>query len=332
MKIIFIIQHICTRAMKQAQMLSNLGYDIHLLCEKYALNYIDHFKTMTYFKDAISLRDALSLFDDSYIFHVHNEPSWMATVVRDKFPKARIVFDAHDSNYWRIEGNFSWYEEDVAIQSSDAIVFTSETMANTIKDFSKPSIVLPSAISEIEYRYGPWMAFGGLVSEGGHTMPQSDNPLEGWRDYTILYTLLKDRAQVYAYSGAFHDTDNEISNHYLCLNCNIAYLPYHTLLDRMGCHDWSLCGNLGGDLVWRRALPNKFFDAMCSGVPVINIGCAEVANIINEYGVGININHVDEIFERWNEHLSKRQNVFKHRKEMALERYIPRLENLYKEL
>ena len=330
MKIIITTQHACGRMVKMCRALKNLGYELHLITNRIPKNEIPLFNSVSYYSDEKDFKKALSLFSDKDIFHHHNESSWQATVIREVHPYARIVLDMHDSNYWRIEG-MQWFEEDVAMQCADALVFTSKSMQDTIEKYDKPHIIIPSAILEEDFRYGAWHYWGGLVSQGGHSLPTDENPLESWRDYTALYSLFKDKKQVFAYSPQWRE-GSKLDNHYIELGAKLGVFSHNDLIDKMGRHDWSLCGNLRKDRVWDLALPNKFYDAMAAGIPVMNFGCKEVATLINTFDVGINVETVDEAIERWDEHKSKRYKVHINRRFFTMEREIGKLEKLYEEL
>ena len=329
MRIIITTSHCCGRVTKQARALKNLGYELHLVTNRVpADKYV--YDSISYYGDRDDFKKTLGLFSDKDIFHHHNEPCWQATVIRETFPSARIVLDMHDSNYWRIEG-MRWYEEDVAMQCADALVFTSKGMRDTIEKFGKPHIIVPSAVLKEDFRYGSWHYWGGLVSQGGHSLPDHENPLESWRDYTALYASMMGRKQIFAYSPMFK-RGSKLDDHYINLGCKLGVFTHQELLQNMGRHDWSLCGNLRKDRVWDLALPNKFFDALASGIPVVNFGCKEVTPLIDNFDVGINVETVDELLERWDEHTQKRHKVFVNRDFFTMERHIEKLTRLYDEL
>ncbi|KKM00282.1 hypothetical protein LCGC14_1806000 [marine sediment metagenome] len=330
MKIIVVTNHCCGRVIKQARVLKKLGYDLHLITNRLPKFDRENFKSVSYYDDKKGLDNTLSLFGDKNIFHVHNEPTWMATVIRTKYANARIVLDMHDSNYWRVEG-MRWFEEDVAMQCADALVFTSKSMRDSIEKYGKPHIIVSSATLKEDFRYGAWHYWGGLVSQGGHSLPTNENPLESWRDYTALYTLMKGKKQVFAYSPQFRP-GSDLDKHYINTGAKLGTFSHQDLLDRMGRHNWSLVGNLRKDMIWDLALPNKFYDAMAAGIPVVNFGCKEVEPLINAFDVGINVETVDELLERWDEHTEKRYKVNINRQFFVMERYIDKLTDLYEEL
>ena len=79
-------------------------------------------------------------------------------------------------------------------------------------------------------------------------------------------------------------------------------------------------------------LPNKFFDAMAAGVPVIVRNCRTVERIVQEHGLGLvwnggDIRHVAE-----QAHARLRANVLEMRGMFTMERQVGKLLKVYKEL
>ena len=332
MRIVSISNHCCVRAVKQAIVVGKRGFDIHLI-SRLMPDFSSVFSTKTKFDSKDQLVGAIRLFNDKDIFHVHNEPSWYVSLVKEIYPKAKVIYDVHDSNYWRVEGDFSWYEDDIASQLCDAYVFPGKLLQKKYPALDKPQVVVPSANPETEFIYGPWNYIGGLVSQGGHVIIKREGTsLEAWRDYSELYTALKDKKIVAAYSPQFNKADKELNDYYEKTGATLKATDHSGLLQKMGSFDWSLCGNLGDAPVWKLALPNKAFDALASGVPIMNINVPAVAEIIEEYGVGINVSSVEEMLEVWPQHIEKRASVLLNRKHLSMEHFIEPLLKLYKQL
>lgn len=333
-KLVFVNRHGCPRMVKQSVCLHSKGYEVSLLCGAIHEGR-GAFTRKLHYEDGLTLSENLKLFDDSYIFHVHNEPSWMVSIIREVHPKARIVFDVHDSNYFRTEGDFCWYEEEIASSLCDAFVFVCNRAAEKFeRDRSKPFVIVPSANPKSLHSYGPWDYWGGICCEGGHVSPLEMDPGNHWRDYTQIYALLNGKKQVFAYGAGFTgDPKNPLDDYYIKLGCKLGKFGHGELLQSMGRHDWGLCGNINNHIVWQITMPNKFFDYIAAGLPVINFQCNEAKDLIDEWDVGIHCESVNELLERWDEHKEKRANVFRHRHKFAtMENYIGRLEGLYKEL
>ena len=101
------------------------------------------------------------------------------------------------------------------------------------------------------------------------------------------------------------------------------------LIKALGRHDWGLVGNLRPHTEWKNALPNKLFEYMAGCVPIVSMHAEECSKIVDEYGVGITVESVEELASRWKEHRDCRANVIKHRLSFAMDNHIHHLEKLY---
>lgn len=342
-EVAFVSEHCCIRVVKQASVLQKLGYNVHLIAHE--PNSVGMFHQVHYYRDPVTLyRTVSSLTKVIDIWQVHNEPTWPVSMVRNAIgDSGKLLLDYHDSNYWRIDKDDypedlkslledpSWYSEDVACQQVNGFVVPSEPCATEVATrSSKKSVVIPSACPESEFRYIESQFMGGLVSQGGHALPETQNL---WRSYSQLFTELKGKKRVYAYCPDFtYDPNNELDKHYIETGATLGKFPYDELVDTIGRHSWNLVGNLIKVPVWRYALPNKFFDAIAAGIPSVNFGCPEVAKIIDKYDIGMNVATTQELLDRWGEHKQKRSNLWRVRHELCIDKYIDRLTNFYEEV
>ena len=106
-------------------------------------------------------------------------------------------------------------------------------------------------------------------------------------------------------------------------------LAYDTLLKTIGGHDWGLVGNHTPCPEWSHALPNKLFEYMAACVPIVCWNADEVWRFIKDTGMGIRIDSLEELKDRWKEHRACRKAIVAHRQQYALEAYLPRLESVY---
>lgn len=339
MNITFVSRAGCLRVMKEAIALKNAGHKVILITNNKEIN-SSIFDLCIVYTNVKQLETAIGMVrPHTEIFHVHNEPNYPATIIRELFLDAKIVLDVHDSNYWRIEQKpdlpmIDWADEDVAVRCSDALVLPS---VSALEDFKLrygniPMLFLPAAYNISQLRYKPASFYGGVVSQGGHSIPK-DFPCDNYRDYTKLYSeLVSKKIMVYAYSISFNDTESETTKHYKALGVNLGSYDYEEMLNILSGHTWNIVGNVGNHYVWKFSLPNKFYDACAVGLPSVNFSNPEVAKIIDQYDIGINVNSVDEFIARWGEHSEKRKNLMLCRKELSLDRQIPNLINLYQEI
>ena len=81
------------------------------------------------------------------------------------------------------------------------------------------------------------------------------------------------------------------------------------------------------------AIPNKFFDYMAAGIPVLVYNCDSIAKIVMKHKIGLvlgGIESVNEFIRTWESHYADfKENVLKIRDQFSMESHIYELINLY---
>ena len=344
-KIGFIADHHCLKVMKQATVLQSMDYEVH--CVTSWNRAPEVYNSVSVYSGEDQFRNTVKnlKFD---IWQCNNEPSWPTYTVREIHPKAKIVFDYHDSNRWRLNHNriehssekLSWYDEDVAVMVADGIIVPSEACKKEVKTRTqKPITWLPPAIPLSWYPTFTTGLWGGAVINGGISMAwtykDGDENIDAWRNYTELVEYLVDHVKVYIYSPSWSkDASDPLHNHYYNLGAHLGKMNITELLKRLGEHTWNIIGNWQKhpSKVWQFAMANKFFEAIAAGVPSVSFGCPEMDRIIEKYDIGIVVKHPDELLERWEEHIEKRKNLYLCRRKLCMENFIDRTIKLYEEV
>ena len=104
------------------------------------------------------------------------------------------------------------------------------------------------------------------------------------------------------------------------------------LLKALTRHDWGLVGNLHKTSEWDVAFPNKMFDYIAAGVPIVAINAPQCAKFVTDHGIGIEVKNLFELAERWTEHRECRKNLIEKRIDLSMETHIVRLEKLYERI
>jgi hypothetical protein len=337
----FVTEHCCIRVVKEAVVLRNLGYNVHLY--SHAPNSTPYFSSVHTYDSPFQLENAVKLTRDKIdLWQVHNEPTWPVSVVRRMAgDSAKIVLDYHDSNYWYVSPedckrqkleDASWFTEDVAVSVSDAFVAPSVSAQQELKTrTTKPVAFLPAACPKEFYMTADFPFIGGLVSQGGHSVVTTEaEEILAWRDYRELYSQLKGKKQVYAYSADFNQSlDSIVDKEYIAVGAKLGKLLYTKLLERMGSHTWNLVGGLTPTYVFNYSLPNKLFDAIAAGVPSVVMASVEPGKLVKEKNIGIVVSSAQELLDRWGEHVQARTNLMKYRYDYCMENYISSLTDLY---
>lgn len=352
LKICMISGHGCVRVQKIAIPLLERGHEVHLICSR-TPTYFEQYDTVVTAPTVRQYLNAIDLYKDKVdIFHVHNEPSWYVTAVKER-SDTPVVLDVHDSHAARItekeaddiaektNGEYmplriSW-EERNNFQMADGLIFVSKPFADIVIetfDLSQKNLVLPSFLPDFMYQYDStkknWR--GGLVYEGRVDLPDQVEKNAGYK-YCDYLELAKEAAwhslNFHLYAGR-NVTDQkyfETYKDYAILHNGRAV---NNLLKDLGRHDWGLVGNIFKTTEWDIALPNKLFEYIAAGVPVVAINAEHSSEWIKKYRLGITVESIKELKERWFEHREIRAGMIKNRHKLVMQNHIHRLEAFYK--
>jgi len=348
LKIVEVSNHACVRVHKQAIPLIESGrHEVHLVAHRLT-SFADAYSTFGHWLEIGQLHNLIKLHaKDTDIFHVHNEPSWFVTLIKETCD-VPVVLDVHDSFLARVtpeeaEEKRSKGQEVVRItaeernnfQLADALVFPGRNFGELVSrefNLTQPSIVLPSYMPRRMYRYNSQDWLGGLVYEGKVQINTEDKASYGFR-YCNYEALAKKCHEIgmdfHLYGGR---DDKEFKGVYE----NIAFIHkpmvFDELVKSIARHDWGLVGNIVPTAEWDVAMPNKMFEYIAAGVPVVVINAKECGEFVREHGVGIEVGSLEELALRWKEHTEIRKNLLKVRAKFSMENNIKSLEELYASL
>jgi len=355
MNILFVTYHTCARVAKEAKALEAAGHQVIILQHVAASEEILYATELaSFYRTEQGLLDRISYFGEwSEVIHVHNEPNWIvpvAAAARDvTCPEVPIIFDIHDLESQRENGNIDKHEGS-AIHAADAFIFPSKGYEKGIKKVwnvgKVPSRVIYSFCNREDIVTDPLPRVNGLVYEGMTIAPlkgfeANDSGYKRYRDYVELtkqltksyvpfhlYGVRKEFHQVYTDAGAIV---NEI-------------MRFPDMMRQLSRYDWGLCGHLDNHPQWQKAMPNKLFEYLAAGIPVISINAGEVSEFIKENRFGFVAENIDDLVSylamdanliEENEMSSMREdcteNISKNINKFVMENQVPEIEALYAE-
>ena len=328
MKIVKIGHHCCVRLQKEAIALSK-RHDIHLLGHRIP-NTVDCFKTISYWKTVEQLIEEVKQHKDADVFHIHNEPNWMVFAVKEALPKKKIILDIHDSMLLRTR---DWWnqrtEERAAYEMVDGVVYVNEVCKKII-NLKKPSACLPSYVNERDMQYQPWERVGGVVYEG-LVQPADGKKVMQYGNYINTCKAFYDsHIPFHIYSPKMND--EKTYNTYKDICFVEKAIHFKKLLIYLGMYDWGLVGNIDKHKEWAVASPNKLFEYMAAGIPIVAINAKWCEKFVKKYKVGIVVKSAEELRERWDERKECQEKVLLNRRNFTMEKHIKAVEKLYEQV
>jgi glycosyltransferase involved in cell wall biosynthesis len=315
------------------------GHDVHLVANKWT-SFSDNYATFGHWLEMGQLHNLIKLHAPTTdIFHVHNEPSWFVTMIKETCD-VPVVLDVHDSFLARTKPEDAdentvriTNEERNNFQLADALIYPSKSFGEIVsKEFKldQPTEVVHSSVPRRLYRYSTQEWLGGLVYEG-KVQVNTDNRVSKTFKYADYYELAKqcfdNELPFHLYAGK---NDKDFVNKYT--DIAIIHDSYHftDLLREVAKHDWGLVGNIHHTQEWNVAMPNKLFEYIATSVPIVAMNAKECGEFVEKEGIGISVGSLEELMSRWTEHREIRKNLIKKRVKFSMENQISKLENIYR--
>lgn len=330
--------------MAMAQMMD--GVQVHFIVSKIS-GHLESYKSVAIASDIEQLSETLRIYSKEVdVFHVHNEPSYYVSLIKEVCDKP-VILDVHDSYLARItpeehdkmmeEGRFQLrvsVEERNNFQLADALVFPSQRFADLICNeykLTQPRVILPSYVPRMFYFYDMREWLGGLVYEGKVNLPSElkHGAAAGFRycDYLDLAKKSREmKMDFHLYAGRDGQNFKDAYNPYA-----VVHKPqiYSDLIKCLSRHDWGLVGNISSTPEWEVAMPNKLFEYVAAGTPIVAMNASECAELVLKWGIGISVKSLEELAERWSEHRVCRNRLLQVRREFCMENHVNRLYELY---
>lgn len=326
MKVLVVTGRLCSRTIKQMIALSN-HVELHLITKVIPTG-ADIFKTVTYYNSPKALKDALVRFNDMDIIHAISEPSWVVIACKEVLPSKKIVLDWHDAQVWRSDNpEDGSTEERIVSNWVDGIIVPSQPCKKLIKP-KVPCVVLPPYFNEQNTAYNSWGYTGGIVYEGRVDIPKFRKYMD-YCKYDELCKKFMESDIAFSIYSPFSDRKEHKDVYENICSWNKGQ-THNELINLMGIYDWGLCGNLNEYKEWDLSMPNKLFEYMAAGIPIIALNAKETGKFVEKHGVGIYVKSIDEIKSRWCERDKCQRNVFLKRNQFSMEKHIGTVIDLYK--
>lgn len=349
LKIAFVANHACVRCDKMALPLLERGHEVHIISNRDPA-YHAQYTTRNLWNDLGQVIESIKVYAPHVdVFHCHNEPSWFVTAIKEHCDKP-VVLDVHDSFLARStpdeaakrldEGHYHIRvvsEERNNFQLADGLVFPGEVFGDLVCNEFKlrqPRLILPSYCTKRMQAYTCQEWLGGLVYEG--RVDLADENAKHPQAYGFRYCDYEETARQCNGLGIdFHiyaRADDAFKKIYEPIAFTHVPVQFKKLIGYLSRHDWGLVGNVVKTPEWDIAFPNKMFEYISAGVPVVALNAPACGKYLEEKGVGIAVSSLEELTERWSEHTQCRKVLLKKRQQFVMESHIAKLEEFYLEV
>lgn len=344
MKIGHVVLHSCVRAHKEAWILLENGHEVFLATERPMHNFgwrdysscnlvwTGHLDG--YQPDRSQFASTIQMMSSHVdLFHVHNEPDWIVKVVKDNTDKP-VVYDVHDMVSQRMGAIDLWERE--AMDACDAIVVPSGKYKQILQR-RVPLKPIVEILSCVPMKLMPTVRRKperlGIVYEGGlkgKPKERSDQfEFRSWKDVFLQISMMN--IGVWAYPSSAEEDYSEYKGSGIIV---MPTLRYDELLKNLTAHEAGLVGSPVPNGAFDGALPNKMFEYIAAGIPVIayNAPDAEAFLVSTGFGVGVkDVTEIPEVLDRFHEEKT-RDYVWEMRKHWAMETQAQKLITLYNQL
>lgn len=336
LRILMVSHHQCIRVIKQAKALMKLGYTVDSLANRVSFG-SPNFDQLAIWQNEKQFKNFLYVSKDKYdIIHYHNEPDypvkWIREVIGDD---KKLVVDCHDLESIRRE--IIPIAEREMFNYTNGVIYVSLPIREIVNDLHRvsiPNTVLYSYCNEDVVEYDVNSPRQGLVYEGGANPPEEKDLNQNFA-YRSLYGIIKRLVEL----------GNE--THMFCGNAT-AYKTYQyigakiyppTDYDKMMKELTKFKYNVvifnnehGQNRQVTLTTTNKVREGLMAGLPALACWCKEEEKFIKKHNIGFVFKHIDEVgdcssFE--DKYQEVYDNIQKKRKELVMENFIWKTENIY---
>uniref|UniRef100_A0A6M3IFV3 Putative methyltransferase n=1 Tax=viral metagenome TaxID=1070528 RepID=A0A6M3IFV3_9ZZZZ len=343
-------KHWCIRCQKKSKAFQALGYEVHALASVIAYG-VEGMTTYSIWKSERQFKDSIKNYIENGINIItwNNEPDSPAVWIREVIDsmnaqdKVKLVVDCHDLDSIRRLEQIIPIDERKMFNMADGIIYVSlpiQQITNKLHTISKPNICIYSYCNEnvVDYSEDDIIKrTNALVYEGGvNALGNNEiNLIYPYRNlFPVFKELIANGNEVHAIVG---NTDAFITGQ---TTGTVLYEPmvYDKMLKKLTEFKWGILifnNEKDTEPQVRYTLTNKAQEYLMAGLPSITCWCAESEKWIEKHKIGIIFKHIKEIgncAQFSGKYVEIMENIKVKRKELIMENYIWRLENLYAEL
>ncbi len=296
----------------------------------------NEFDSLFFYHDERQFKNVLYDIKDKYDAICYStEPDspvkWIKDVVGDT---KKIIVDLHDLDSIRRE--FIPLPEQEMFNAADGLIYVSNPIRdieNELHRVTMPNTVLYPYCNEGIVDFDADAPRQGLVYEGGAN-PPDDTQLNAAFNYRSLYGIMKRLVEL---GNETHMYCGNLSAYKTYQDIGLVLYPptqYDEMMKGLVKFKYGVLifnNETGENRQVTLTTTNKFFEYLQAGLPMLSCWCQESMEHVKKHKIGFTFNHIDEIgdcssFE--NKYKEVFENVLQKRKELVMENFIVRYENL----
>lgn len=328
MNLLFLSGHCCIRCVKEGLAMTEAGHSVVFMHQRVANPDMQTvIPLQTFWQSEPQLRQKLTIFSEIDLIHVHNEPSDLVWIAKEVRPELPVIFDVHDLDSVRHRRVF---DNDVkAMDAADGVIFPSRGYSDYChRELKYVFKDLADKASEVIYSMctGQMLDMPEAVRTGGIIYQGRIRTDGGNKDYQQIIEALgrkgiplyvmptsQESAITYAQAGAMM----------------MPTLPYLQMMRQLNRFDWGFSGPAVQCRDGDRGMPNKLFEYIAAGIPVIVHQADEAAGFVVENNLGVAIDDVSQIPEIYDQHVKYREIVRVKRAEFIMQTQVKKIEAVY---
>lgn len=327
MNICHISRHSCPRALKLARTQRDQGHKIFLVSWLFPVRdySVDHITKLQSFSIHEIIRAVQALDPVIDLYHYHNDPDWPVSLIKAITEKP-VIYDVHDIMS-SLLGKPKTPEELEAYRAADGILCAGQGQQDMIAEIQPGKLMdnYPPALPESSFPklFKEPMRSGLIMPVGLSLEPQGyRNLLDGFNylveeDVPVLVHTARE--------GAY--------DHYR-KHCKADIQPFlapEQLLNQIAKMEAGLVGSFNPHPLIDVCEPNKLYEYIACGIPIIAVNASTAGKLIEKEGIGISCG-LEEVPRALAEIRAGdfRQQVQKIRRNFSMEKYLPRVNTLYR--
>jgi hypothetical protein len=333
------------RVIKESRALQKVGYTVHGMGDQVAYG-TGIYETYSVWQDEKQFRKEIKMYIDMGVDLVQwaNEPDlpmeWIREVINDSGKDVKLVIDFHDLD--SIRKKIIPLPEQKAFIYADGIIYASQPIQeieNNLHSVTKPNTAIFSYCNDgiIEYKEEDIFKRHGLVYEGGAN-PPDDEDMDRQFAYRSLYNIMKKLVEMRNETWMFCGNLSAYDTYQGTGAILVPPTPYEEMMNRLVNFKYGLAifNNEDGkkDQV-NLTLTNKEHEYLQAGLPTLACWCPETMRHVDRHKIGFTFNHISDIgdcSQLNSQYPYIMENIKRKRRELVMENFVVRLENLYAEL